>query len=113
MDYFVWTIQAPGASIAVDCGFTVEVAERRGRRCLVDALELVGIECRFSQHIVITHLHYDHAGNLQRFPNARFHLQTPEMHHTCGPRMAEPFNAHNYECEDIVDMASRACAAGC
>lgn len=107
MDYFVWTIQGPGVNIAVDCGFTAEVAERRRRqhhRCPVDALELVGMGAASVQHVVITHLHYDHAGNLQRFPNARFHLQTPEMHHACGPHMGEPFNSHAYECEDIVDM---------
>jgi glyoxylase-like metal-dependent hydrolase (beta-lactamase superfamily II) len=25
--------------------------------------------------VVLTHLHYDHCGNLGRFPAARFHLQ--------------------------------------
>lgn len=107
MDYFVWTIQAPGVSIAVDCGFTAEVAERRRRqhhRCPVEALQLVGMDADSVQHVIITHLHYDHAGNLPQFPAARFHLQTPDMHYACGPHMGDSFNSHPYECEDIVDM---------
>ncbi len=107
MDYFVWSIQGEGVNVAVDCGFTAEVAERRRRqhhRCPVDALQLVGMPAASVQHVVITHLHYDHAGNMSRFPNARFHLQTPEMHYACGPHMGDTFNSHAYECEDVVDM---------
>jgi len=107
MDYFVWTIQGPDVRIAVDCGFTAEVAAQRRRehlRCPVDALSLVGLDAASIQHVIITHLHYDHAGNLQRFPNARFHLQECEMHYACGRHMGNVFNAHAYECEDVVDM---------
>ncbi len=107
MDYFVWTIQGPGVSIAVDCGFTAEVAAQRRRqhfRCPVEALNLVGMDPATVQHLVITHLHYDHAGNLTKFPAARVHLQEVEMHHACGRHMGEPVNSHAYECEDVVDM---------
>jgi glyoxylase-like metal-dependent hydrolase (beta-lactamase superfamily II) len=107
MDYFVWTIQGEGMQIAVDCGFTAEVAAQRRRqhlRCPVDALELVGMNAAAVQHVIVTHLHYDHVGNLKRFPNARFHLQESEMHHACGRHMGDPFNSHAYECEDVVDM---------
>ncbi len=107
MDYFVWTIQGPDLRIAVDCGFTAEVAAQRRRehlRCPVDALSLVGLDAASIQHVIITHLHYDHAGNLPRFPNARFHVQESEMHYACGRHMGDAFNAHVYECEDVVDM---------
>ena len=30
------------------------------------------------EHVILTHLHFDHAGNLDRFPNARFHVQRAE-----------------------------------
>lgn len=107
MDYFVWTIQGPDVQIAVDCGFTADVAAQRRRehlRCPVDALRLVGMEADSVQHVIITHLHYDHAGNLARFPKAHFHLQETEMQHACGRHMGDPFNSHPYECEDVVDM---------
>ena len=34
--------------------------------------------------VILTHLHYDHAGNLDRFPNARFHLQDRDMSYATG-----------------------------
>ena len=30
------------------------------------------------EDVILTHLHFDHAGNLDRFPNARFHVQRAE-----------------------------------
>ncbi|MEI9985209.1 MAG: MBL fold metallo-hydrolase [Aliidongia sp.] len=63
MDYFVWLIRGAGRVIAVDCGFTAEVAAQRGRnflRCPVDALALLGVEAGAVQDLVLTHLHYDH-----------------------------------------------------
>lgn len=107
MDYFVWTVQGEGVRIAVDCGFTAEVAAQRRRehlRCPVEALKLVGLDADTVQHVVITHLHYDHAGNLTRFPNARFHVQEAELQHACGRDMGNTFYSHVYECEDVVDM---------
>src|ERR1700761_2835438 len=78
MDYFVWAIVGEGRTIVVDTGFTAAVALLRGRthlRCPAEALALIGVRADEVQDVVITHMHYDHAGNLSRFPNARVHLQ--------------------------------------
>lgn len=107
MDYFVWTIQSEDVNVVVDCGFDADVARQRGRthlRCPVEALNLVGLSPESVQAVVITHLHYDHAGNLNKFPNARFHLQEAEMQYACGRHMGCAANSHPYECEDIVNM---------
>ena len=34
--------------------------------------------------VIITHMHYDHAGNHGLFPNARYHLQDREMAYCTG-----------------------------
>lgn len=57
-------------------------------RTIEDALAEVGVELADVAHVVVTHLHFDHAGGLTRigdggapvptFPNARIHVQRTE-----------------------------------
>lgn len=41
-------------------------------------LAKVGFAPEDAEIVVLTHLHFDHAGNLDRFPNARFYVQRAE-----------------------------------
>jgi len=114
MDYFVWAIVGAGRSVVVDTGFTASIAALRGRehlRCPADALGLIGVQAVEVQDVVVTHMHYDHAGNLARFPSARVHIQEAEMQFACGRHMREKALSHSYECEDVV-CAVRANFAG-
>ena len=52
--------------------------------------------------VVITHLHYDHAGNLNLFPNARFHLQDREMQFATGRHMCMGCMRGAFDVEDVV-----------
>jgi len=107
MDYFVWAARNELHTVVIDTGFGVEAAQRRGRQLLRepgDALRLLGIDCAHVKHVIITHLHYDHAGNLQLFPRARFHLQESEMAFATGRHMAHAFFAHAYDLEAVLSM---------
>jgi len=107
MDYFVWAILGQGEAIVVDTGFTAAAAGRRRRvflRCPTEALQTLGVDAQAVQDVVITHLHYDHAGNLDKFPAARFHLQEAELAFATGPCMCEPFLRHAYDVDDVVQM---------
>ena len=107
MDYFVWAIRAGEEWIVVDTGFTAAAAERRRRqhlRCPTEALRQLGVDPEAVRDVVITHLHYDHAGNLDKFPAARFHLQQAEMAFATGPCMCEPYLRHAFDVEDVVQM---------
>lgn len=107
MDYFLWVAVSEDRTVVIDTGFGAEVAARRGRTLLrdpVDALGLIGVDAAKVQDVVITHLHYDHAGNLDRFPHARFHIQELEMHHVAGRQMKHRYIAQAYEVEDVVSM---------
>src|ERR1035437_8474091 len=67
LDYFVWAIVGHDRSIVVDTGFNRAEGERRGRTFLrnpADLLQSIGIEADTVRDVVLTHLHYDHAGNL-------------------------------------------------
>ena len=76
LDYFVWLIRGGGREIVVDTGFSAAVAAKRGRdhiRCPTSALRQMGVDARQVKDVVVTHLHYDHAGNFDLFPAATLH----------------------------------------
>jgi glyoxylase-like metal-dependent hydrolase (beta-lactamase superfamily II) len=82
MDYYVWAAVSAEHTVVVDAGFTAEVAARRGRkhlRCPTEGLEALGINCARVPYVILTHLHYDHVGNLDKFPEATFVVQEAEM----------------------------------
>ncbi len=110
MDYFVWAIRGEGRTIVVDTGFGAGAAQKRGRNLLRppgEALQAIGIDCATVEDVVITHLHYDHAGNLQDFPKARFHLQDAEIAYATGRLMRHDMLRHAYDVEDVVSMVRR------
>ena len=107
MDYFVWAIIGAERSFVLDCGFTEAVAKRRKRqwlRCPAESLRLVGLDPDTVQDLVLSHLHYDHVGTFDKFPQATFHLQEPEMHYACGRFMRFPKLAHSFEPDDIAGI---------
>ena len=87
LDFYVWVIRNPARTLLVDTGFSADMAVRRGRRYLVspvDLLKQIGIAAESVEDIVVTHMHYDHAGNIAAFPKARLHLQEKEMAYCTG-----------------------------
>jgi len=110
MDFFVWLLRGPEGIVLVDTGFNADMARRRRReliQCPIEALAPLGVRPEDVQHVVLTHLHYDHAGNLDRLPRARFHVQDAEMEYATGRCMCfEPLR-HAYAVEDVVALVTR------
>ena len=107
LDYFVWVLRRSDCTFLVDCGFAQEAATRRKRDLLrnpADALPLIGMDAGQVTDIILTHLHYDHAGNLDRFPNARFHLQEREMSYATGRCMCNGLLRHPFSVEHVTLM---------
>jgi glyoxylase-like metal-dependent hydrolase (beta-lactamase superfamily II) len=107
MDYFVWMVVGPERRFVVDCGFTAETAARRKRTYLrdpVEALQLLGVRVDDVTDVVLTHLHYDHVGNFDRFPRARFHLQERELAYATGKYMRHPFLSRSFEVDDVAGI---------
>jgi glyoxylase-like metal-dependent hydrolase (beta-lactamase superfamily II) len=107
LDYFVWLIRGGGRDILVDTGFN-EVASKERSRTLtinpIDALGDFGVNAADIRDVIVTHLHYDHAGNLDRLPNARFHLQDREMSYATGRCMCNGLLRHPFSAEDVTLM---------
>ncbi|WP_213287272.1 MBL fold metallo-hydrolase [Bradyrhizobium sp. sGM-13] len=50
----------------------------------VETLGALGINATEVADVILTHLHYDHVGNFDRFPNARLHLQERVLTYATG-----------------------------
>ena len=71
LDFFVWAIRGGGRTIVVDTGFDEASATRRNRTWLrspITALAGLGIDAASVKDVVLTHLHWDHAGHWAEFP---------------------------------------------
>jgi glyoxylase-like metal-dependent hydrolase (beta-lactamase superfamily II) len=110
IDYFVWAIVNEARTIVVDTGFDRAMGEKRGRDVLRlprEGLAMLGVDAARVRDVVVTHLHYDHAGTLDDFPAARFHVNDLELAFTTGRLMChEPFR-HAYEPEHVCTLIRR------
>lgn len=80
--FFFWCIRTSRGIVLVDTGFTARTPQSQGVRELttpVAQLAKLGIEAEKIDRIVLSHLHWDHAGGLDFFPNARIFLQKREF----------------------------------
>jgi glyoxylase-like metal-dependent hydrolase (beta-lactamase superfamily II) len=72
------------------------------------ALAPLGLRPEDVTEVIVTHLHYDHAGGLALFPHAHLHLQEAEMAYATGPCMCHdtlrmPFTA-GHVCEAVTRL---------
>jgi glyoxylase-like metal-dependent hydrolase (beta-lactamase superfamily II) len=114
MDYFVWAVSGGGRTWVVDTGFGEDDATRRGRRLVrstTEALATVGVDAASVTDVVLTHLHYDHAGGWDQFPAARFHVQDREMAFATGRHMTRPALNHSFASDHVAELV-RAVHAG-
>jgi glyoxylase-like metal-dependent hydrolase (beta-lactamase superfamily II) len=105
MDYFVWLIRSDERTYVVDVGFTAPVAAQRKRTMLrspAQGLAMLGVDSRGVSDVIVTHMHYDHIGTFQDFPQATFHLQDDEMAFVTGRHMCHSLFRHSFEVEDVV-----------
>ena len=105
LDYFIWLARRENEVFVIDTGFGSDAAKARGRTLLCDpkdALALLGVDAHTVSQVVLTHLHYDHAGTLGDFPAARFHLQVDEAGHATGPCMCDAKARAPFDVENIV-----------
>ncbi len=107
IDYFIWVISNENRTIIVDTGYDRAEGIRRGRHVLIEphrVLDQLDINAGTIEDVVITHLHYDHAGTLHHFPKARFHLQEAEMTYATGPCMCHDTLQMPYTAEHVCEM---------
>jgi glyoxylase-like metal-dependent hydrolase (beta-lactamase superfamily II) len=107
IDYYVWVIRNAQRTIVVDTGFDAVEGAKRGRkvaRAPAAALEQIGVGAGGVEQVIVTHLHYDHAGTLSAFPKAHFHLQAAEMAYATGPCMCHPHIRYPFTADHVCEM---------
>ena len=111
LDYFVWLVRGEAGTFVVDTGFdAAEAASRSGRRLIApvgDGLAALGVEPREVRDVIVTHMHYDHAGNHHLFPTARYHLQDAEMAFCTGRAMTHAALRYAYSAGDVAEMVGK------
>ncbi|MPT48995.1 MAG: N-acyl homoserine lactonase family protein [Sphingobium sp.] len=110
LDYFMWVARSGDKVFLIDTGFDAEAAAMRGRRLLAspaERLHQAGLKAEEISDIIITHLHYDHAGNRDLFTNARFHIQDREMAYATGRCMCHTALRSAFDGRDVAAMVNR------
>ena len=108
MAYYFWVLRGGGETILVDTGFDPTVGARRGRTCLcppIDALRRVGVEPESVSAVILTHLHYDHIGNLAALPHAELVVPRRELDFWTGTTASRFQFAAQVEDSEIVYLA--------
>lgn len=103
--YSFWVVRHDAGVLLVDTGFGPEVAARRGisfgRGC-AEALRGLGVAPGEVTDVVLTHLHFDHAGGLDALPAARVHLQAADLAFYTGPYMRFGLCSSAVEAADVA-----------
>lgn len=110
IDFFVWAIVGAERTFVVDTGFNRAMAAKRQRELFrepAEGLKLIGVEPDQVRDVIMTHMHYDHAGCLDQFPNARYHLQDREMAYCTGRCMGHATTRYPFEAGDVATMVQR------
>jgi glyoxylase-like metal-dependent hydrolase (beta-lactamase superfamily II) len=88
LDYYFWILRSHEETILVDTGFHPQAGARRGRTTLIepaDAMARLGVDPDTVKRILVTHLHYDHIGNLDALPGAELLVPAVELDFWLSP----------------------------
>jgi glyoxylase-like metal-dependent hydrolase (beta-lactamase superfamily II) len=110
ISYYVWAIRGPHGVFIVDTGFDEPVAAVRGRTIITpvgEGLKAIGIDPESVGHVVLTHLHWDHSGNHDLFPHARYHLQDTEMAYATGRCMCHAMMRIPFGVDDVTTVVRK------
>jgi glyoxylase-like metal-dependent hydrolase (beta-lactamase superfamily II) len=107
VDFNLWILRNARRTVLVDTGFGPRASRERGRPLDFDPVEgltRIGVDPEAIEDIIVTHLHFDHAGNLDRFPHARLHIQDDEVRFATGRCMCDRFLRRPFDVEDVVAL---------
>lgn len=80
--YRVWLLRSGQQLVLVDTGPDPSEGVRRGLidiKSLAQGLRETGVDASEIKHVLLTHLHWDHASSLEQLPNATFWVQPEEL----------------------------------
>lgn len=105
--YYVWVIRNENRTVVVDLGFDERAAKERGRTLIrhpTEALAKIGVDPTEIETVIITHMHYDHAGTAPSFPRAEFVVQEREVAYCTGKPMRYPATRNSFDVVHVKDV---------
>lgn len=91
--YYVWLVKSPDHTVLIDTGMAPGADRVPGLHrgpAVVDSLRALGVSPQSVRTVVLTHLHYDHAGGVRDFPRAEYVLQKSEVDNVGPGRLFDP-----------------------
>lgn len=91
-NYYFWCVRNSDHTILVDAGVSPALAQERnltGYASPVELLKGLGIAAEDVDHIVLTHLHWDHVDGLPLFPRTNVYVQRAERDFWLHDEMAQ------------------------
>jgi len=110
INYYIWCIKGAGETVVVDAGVTPQMAAVReldGYVNPVEVLDRINVKADEVRHVIITHMHFDHAGGVSLFPRATFYIQEDEYRFWLeNPIAARPPFKHVSDAASTAYLAS-------
>ncbi len=110
LDYFVWAMKSGDRTIVLDTGFDEAMGVKRGRQFLQSpavGLNAIGVRPDQVGDVILSHMHYDHCGNYDMFPAAKYHLQDKEMEYCTGRCICHAGLRTPFEEDDVVAIVRK------
>lgn len=107
MDFFIWAAISKDRIILIDSGADKSTCDLRGHeflRCPAQTLLELGIDPLMISDVIVTHMHWDHMGNMDKFPNATLHIHKSELAHATGCGMCHPLLRRPYDVEQVCTV---------
>lgn len=107
IDFYVWAIVGATRAYLVDTGFDRALGAARGHQFLCDPAEAIrelGLDPGDLRDVIVSHMHFDHVGNYDRFPKACFHVQEQEMAFATGRYMQHAELRRPYVVDHVCGM---------
>lgn len=109
MDYFFWVARNRERTIVIDTGYSARGASARQRDILIsppDAFVALGITPESAPTVIITHAHYDHAGNIGYFAQSPVVIAKKEYDFWTSSHAARTQFHHSIEDQELGDLAA-------
>ncbi|HEV8483630.1 MAG TPA: N-acyl homoserine lactonase family protein [Blastocatellia bacterium] len=108
----VWLLKGPeGRNILVDSGFFQEKYQKQFKvKDFIKPSEAVaraGITADQVTDVIITHMHWDHAGGITLFPKARIWIQKDEYDYYTGEAWQSPSTHGGIDADDVTALVRR------
>lgn len=107
LDFNVWLASDGERLVLIDCGCDKATCDARGHhffRCPTEGLRELGFAPEDVTDVVVTHMHWDHLGNLEKFPNAMIHVHKDEMSYATGACMCHAVLRRPYDVEQVCEL---------